>query len=86
MKEAAPVLVSSCLLGMECRYDGGHCRREDLLELLKKEKVILICPEQMGGLSTPREAAEIMKNGKVFTVSGKDGANNDVSDTIEPCI
>lgn len=56
---AERVLVSSCLLGIHCRYDGGHRFNERLLASLKKEVLIPVCPEQIGGLPTPRPAAEI---------------------------
>ncbi|MFW6118777.1 MAG: DUF523 domain-containing protein [Planctomycetota bacterium] len=54
-----PVLVSACLLGMRTRYDGAHCRREKVLGLLGNCHFVPVCPEQMGGLATPRPPAEI---------------------------
>jgi uncharacterized protein YbbK (DUF523 family) len=53
------VLVSACLLGERCRYDGRDKRSEELLKLLKERgfEVIPICPEVEGGLPTPREPA-----------------------------
>lgn len=63
------VLVSACVLGLNCRYDGNNCYNEDI-ELLKgKCNLIPICPEQMGGLSTPRVPAEIV-NGKLISKEG----------------
>ena len=47
------LLVSACLLGVGCRYDGGHNQLPQLKELLKTHTCIPICPEQMGGLPTP---------------------------------
>lgn len=64
-------LCSACLLGIKCRYDGKDCRNEKVIELLKTEVLIPVCPEQLGGLPTPREPAEIV-GGKVLTRSGKD--------------
>ena len=52
------LLVSACLLGVGCRYDGGHNQLPQLKELLKTHTCIPICPEQMGGLPTPRPPAE----------------------------
>ena len=54
------ILVSACLLGCECRYDGKSKPCEKVLELAKKKDTVLIpvCPEQMGGLSTPRLPSE----------------------------
>ena len=69
------VLVSACLLGVSCRYDGrskGHPLAE---ELLKKHTVIPICPEIFGGLPTPRPPAERQGDG-VFTENGADVTDN----------
>lgn len=64
-------LCSACLLGKNCRYDGGNELSEKILELSKKEKLISICPEELGGLPTPRTPSEII-NDKVMTKSGED--------------
>lgn len=64
-------LCSACLLGMACRYDGISKINEKVLSLAKKEVLIPICPEQLGGLSTPRTPAEL-KGDKVFTKDGKE--------------
>ncbi|MEM4473538.1 MAG: DUF523 domain-containing protein [Candidatus Bathyarchaeia archaeon] len=68
-------LCSACLLGLKCRYDGGHSLNDRVVNLLKEEVLIPICPEQLGGLPTPREPAEI-RNGRVLTKSGKDVTEN----------
>lgn len=68
-------LCSACLLGIKCRYDGKDCRNEKVVELLKTELLIPVCPEQLGGLPTPREPAEIF-GGKVLTKSGRDVTEN----------
>ena len=65
------IICSACLLGIACRYDGKSKSNRKVLELLKKEILIPVCPEQLGGLTTPREPAE-QKNGKIITSSGKD--------------
>lgn len=65
------VLVSACLLGVKCRYDGGGKRVEELAEALKDENIYPICPEQLGGLSIPRPPAEI-SGGRVVSKSGDD--------------
>lgn len=52
-------LVSACLLGLCTRYDGGHNRNETVLQLVKSNFLIPVCPEQLGGLPTPRPPAEI---------------------------
>lgn len=53
------ILVSSCLLGMTCRYDGKAKEYPQVLAYLKGKPFIIVCPEQMGGLETPRNPAEI---------------------------
>ena len=68
-------LCSACLLGINCRYDGKSKPNNKIIDLLKKEVLIPICPEQLGGLSTPREPAEL-RYGKVFTESGEDISEN----------
>ena len=68
-------ICSACLLGIKCRYDGKNKLNKKLVELAKKEILIPICPEQLGGLPTPREPAE-QKGKKVITKSGKDVTKN----------
>lgn len=53
------ILVSACLLGLCARYDGGHNLCPPLLELARAGLCLPVCPEQLGGLPTPREPAEI---------------------------
>jgi len=66
------VLISACLLGVECRYDGQHCKREFLIDKQNEFEFIPVCPEELGGLPTPRPPAEIQNNGKVETKAGVD--------------
>jgi len=54
-----PFLVSACLLGLPCRYDGGSCPVPALQRLAALGQAIPICPEVVGGLPTPRPPAEI---------------------------
>lgn len=65
------ILMSACLLGTACRYDGNSQTNMEALALLKDHTVIPICPEIMGGLPTPREPSE--RQGKrIVSKSGKD--------------
>ena len=59
------MLVSACLAGVNCKYDGGNNENKKIIELIKNKDVILICPEQLGGLKTPRIPAE-RKDNKVI--------------------
>ena len=65
------IMVSACLLGENCKYNGGNNRNEQLIEWLKGYEVISVCPEQMGGLPTPRTPSEICE-GIVYTQDGRD--------------
>lgn len=67
----AVIIVSGCLLGLECRYKGDGCRNAEILKLAGQHTLIGVCPEQMGGLPTPRDPAEIV-SGKVLSCAGKD--------------
>ncbi|HCF51442.1 MAG TPA: DUF523 domain-containing protein [Syntrophomonas sp.] len=53
------LLISACLCGLECKYDGSSNPHQVFAEMLRAGRVIPICPEQLGGLATPREPAEI---------------------------
>lgn len=59
MKKDGLYLVSSCLLGLCTRYDGGANRHEGVLAFCAENPFIPVCPEQLGGLPTPRPPAEI---------------------------
>ena len=69
------ILVSACLVGKNCKYSGGNNENTKVLEFLKDKEYIKICPECMGGLSTPREKSEICCE-KVFSENGKDVTDN----------
>ena len=64
-------LCSACLLGINCRYDGKIIPNNEVIKLAKREILIPVCPEQLGGLSTPREPSE-QKGEKVITILGVD--------------
>ena len=64
------IIVSACLLGENCKYSGGNNKSENVIKYLEDKEYILVCPEQLGGLSTPRNPSEII------TYGNKDG--NDV--------
>ena len=74
------VLVSACLLGVSCRYDGKSKPHPDVVRLMEKHTLIPVCGEIMGGLPTPRTPAErqgervVTKNGRDVTVAYQRGA------------
>jgi uncharacterized protein YbbK (DUF523 family) len=65
------ILVSSCLAGINCRYDSSNCVNDYVVYLVTSGDAVMVCPEQLGGLSTPREPCEIYKN-RIISKSGKD--------------
>lgn len=77
-------LISACLCGVNCKYNGLNNLNDKCLELLRKGEALLVCPEQLGGLNTPRIPSEILGNakdiielnkGKVINKEGKDVTN-----------
>lgn len=69
------ILCSACLLGVKCRYNGKSKLSKRIIKLAKKAILVPVCPEQLGGLPTPREPAE-QKGKRVFTKSGRDVTKN----------
>lgn len=67
------ILVSACLLGKNCKYNGGNNLNQGVLEFIEGHEVIGVCPEQLGGLSTPRLPAEIVYG----VVTNKEGVSVD---------
>lgn len=65
------ILISACLLGVNCRYDGGGKLLKDIEKLKEIYNLIPVCPEILGGLGIPREPAEI-RNGRVINRKGED--------------
>ena len=68
------ILVSACLLGINSRYCGGGCLNEDVASLAENHSLIPVCPEQLGGMPTPREPDEI-RDGRVYEKNGKDNTD-----------
>lgn len=73
------ILISACLCGENCKYDGTNNLRDDLKKLYDEGKALLICPEVMGGLSTPRNPSEILPDGRVVMCNGTDVTENFIS-------
>lgn len=80
MKEK--ILVSACLLGTDCKYSGGNNLNEKVLEYIKDYEVIPVCPEIMGGLSTPRPPSERIGD-KVLNNQGIDVTNEYTKGALE---
>lgn len=77
------IIVSSCLAGMKVRYNGTDCLDQGIRHLLDKGKAVAVCPELMGGFSTPREPAEIIGGDGKAVLGGQarvvDRTGNDVT-------
>lgn len=71
-----PIGVSACLLGFNCKYNGKNNLNLEVINLIKGKEVVPICPEELGGLSTPRIPSEIIENDKVINQIGKDVSLN----------
>ena len=73
-------MVSACLAGENCKYNGGNNRNEKVLRLMEDHEVITVCPEEMGGLATPRVPSEVRdgivtaKDGRVVDREFREGA------------
>ena len=65
------IMVSACLLGENCKYNGGNNRNEALLEMLAGHVIIPVCPEAAGGLPVPRVPVELV-NGRAVNRDGED--------------
>ena len=65
------ILISTCLLGCSCRYDGGTKPCASAIALKEKHQLIPVCGEQLGGLTTPRTPCERIGD-KVMSIEGLD--------------
>lgn len=65
-------VVSACLAGYKCRYDGESKPCQPVMELCKAGLALPVCPERLSGLPAPREPSEILPNGNVVSKSGMD--------------
>lgn len=63
-------IVSACLVGVKCRYDQQLARHKNIETFIQCEGVISVCPEQLGGLPTPRNPAEIVGGDGVDVLDG----------------
>lgn len=76
-------IVSACLVGIPCRYDGKGCKDDLAMRLFLEGKVLPVCPEVLGGLCTPRVPSEIISGTGDDVIQGhsavRDAAGNDVT-------
>lgn len=86
-----PILVSACLLGIDCRYNGSNYYKKDLIEILAGNLLVPFCPEVFGGLGVPRETFEITSGdgedvlnnkSKIISTSGMDATQNFINGSL----
>ncbi|MCD4786050.1 MAG: DUF523 domain-containing protein [Candidatus Eremiobacteraeota bacterium] len=86
------IVVSACLAGRNCRFDKGSHPMQEIMEMVEEGKAILVCPEQLGGLPTPRPPSEIQKGdgddvldgkSRIVNVKGQDVTNNFIKGAFE---
>jgi len=79
------IIVSACLLGINCKYDGRNNYNKDVIDKVSEQGAIPVCPEQLGGCPTPRIPCEIVGGtgkdvldgkAKVITADGRDVTDN----------
>jgi len=75
-----PILCSACLLGLNTRYDGNTKPNEKVIKLVKTEYLIPVCPEQLGGLPTPRDPQQLQNCSGEDVLDGKGFVKNDQGD------
>ena len=85
-------IVSACLCGVNCKYSGGNNKNEKCMKLLREGRAILVCPEQMGGMNTPRNPVEIVgtakeiieeKKGKLVDCEGNNNTESFIKGAYE---
>ncbi|MET3697909.1 uncharacterized protein YbbK [Bacillus oleivorans] len=78
------IIVSSCLAGLDVRYNGTNSLHDRIQKLVKEKRAIAVCPELLGGFSTPREPAEIIGGDGEDVLNGRaqvmDRSGKDVTD------
>ena len=72
MGDIKPIIVSACLLGEPCRYDGKDVPCPEVVACLEGRMTIPVCPETFGGLPIPRTPSERQPDGRVLDASGAD--------------
>ncbi len=77
-----PIMISACLIGVHCRYDGGHSICHDLVDFSPSISFIPFCPEHLGGLPTPRPPARIVRGAGRDVIAGEAKLINSLNQDI----
>ncbi|MFQ5758660.1 MAG: DUF523 domain-containing protein [Candidatus Bathyarchaeia archaeon] len=75
-------IVSACLIGINCRFDGKNKSSEELIEAVKRGELIPLCPEQLGGLPTPRPQSRIVHGNGYDVLDGRTRVVNQRSEDV----
>ncbi|MFH1434766.1 MAG: DUF523 domain-containing protein [Pseudomonadota bacterium] len=75
-------LFSACLLGVRCRYDAASNENDRILETWNKEGGLVICPEQLGGMATPRKPSTLQGGDGADVLDGKAALVNDAGQDV----
>ncbi len=78
------ILISACLCGVNCKYNGANNAHPEFIELLKHGELLPVCPEQLGGLPTPRPACEIRGGSGQDVINGKSQVVDNIGEDISP--
>jgi len=78
------ILISACLLGVNCRYDGGNCLNVEAIRRADSRWIIPVCPEQLGGLPTPRASADIVAGDGGDVLDGRSRVLTDDGTDVTP--
>ncbi|NPV42971.1 MAG: DUF523 domain-containing protein [Firmicutes bacterium] len=76
------VLISGCLIGINCKYNGSNNKTREIVELVKKGLAVPFCPEQLGGLPTPRYASEIQQGSGEDVLEGRARVINQIGQDV----
>jgi uncharacterized protein YbbK (DUF523 family) len=79
------IIVSACLAGINCRYDGGNSASEKVRRMVSLGRAVPVCPEQLGGLATPRPPAEILSGDGYDVLAGKASVVNSQGEDVTSC-
>lgn len=76
------IAVSECLCGVKCRYDGGAKKNDEISARFKRGEAFCVCPECMGGMSTPRRPSEIVGGDGYDVLQGRARVMNDLGEDV----
>jgi uncharacterized protein YbbK (DUF523 family) len=75
-------IVSACLVGINCRFDGRNKSKQELIEAFQRGGLVPLCPEQLGGLPTPRPPSRIVNGDGYDVLAGKARVINEKSEDV----